>query len=67
MESDTSPDFSKAPTIEYSAEIGKIDFDKEVWKGHLRELSSIFKHYSWIYNSNVTLRATSLTKYLIGL
>ncbi|MGQ9534967.1 MAG: TldD/PmbA family protein [bacterium] len=66
LESDTSPDFCKAPAIEYKGEIGKIDFDRELWKGRLRELSIIFRDYPWIYNSSITLRATSLTKYLVN-
>ncbi|MGQ9665534.1 MAG: TldD/PmbA family protein [bacterium] len=66
LESDTSPDFCKASAIEYKGEIGKIDFDRELWKGRLRELSIIFRDYPWIYNSSITLRATSLTKYLVN-
>lgn len=66
LESDTSPDFSKAPAIEYTGEITKIDFDRSLWNSRLRELSAIFKVYPWIYNSNITLRATSLTKYLVN-
>lgn len=66
LESDTSPDFSKAPAIEYRGEIGKIDFDRELWRGRLRQLSAIFRDYPWIYNSSITLSATSLTKYLVN-
>jgi len=66
LESDTSPDFSTAPKIIYTGSIDTISFDREQWKSRLRRLSNVFKDYPWIYNSRITLRANSLTKYLVN-
>ncbi|MEO0205840.1 MAG: metallopeptidase TldD-related protein [candidate division WOR-3 bacterium] len=65
-ESDTSPDFSIAPKIVYTGTSDTIGFDGALWKERLRKLSSVFKDYPWIYNSRVTLRANSLSKYLVN-
>ncbi|MCX7994178.1 MAG: metallopeptidase TldD-related protein [candidate division WOR-3 bacterium] len=66
LESDTSPDFSPAPKIVYSEKIDTLAFDRELWKEKLRNLSAVFKNHPWIYGSRVSLRATSLTKYLVN-
>lgn len=66
LESDTSPDFSRAPKIVYTGKIDTISFDRTLWEERLRKLSGIFKNHPWIYNSRLTLRATSLTKYFVN-
>ncbi len=66
LEADTSPDFSTAPTVRFIGEIKELALDRRVWKERLRRLSKIFKDYPWIYNSQVSLRANSLTKYLVN-
>ncbi|MEO0165833.1 MAG: metallopeptidase TldD-related protein [candidate division WOR-3 bacterium] len=66
IESDTSPDFSKAPRIEYIGMIEDINLDQNLWKERLRKLSALFKDHTWIYSSRVALRAISQTKYLVN-
>lgn len=66
LESDTSPDFSAAPKEEYYGEIKGIEIDRDLWKGRLCRLSKVFNDYPWIYNSSVSLRVNSLTKYLVN-
>jgi len=66
LESDTSPDFSRAPSEKFLGEIKSISLDGDLWKRRLKNLSKIFKDYPWIYNSQVSLSANSLTKYLVN-
>jgi len=65
-ETDTSPDFSTTQRVAYSSEGKEIKLDLSSWRSGLCQLSSIFKKYPWIYNSEVSVRATLLTKYLVN-
>ncbi len=66
LESDTSPDFSRAPAERFTDTIENITIDRELWKDRLRRLSVIFRDYQWIYNSRVSVSANVLTKYLVN-
>lgn len=65
-ETDTSPDFSSSQRVKYSGKKNTIILDKELWYSKLRNFSSIFKKYPWIYNSQVSLRATLQSKYQVN-
>lgn len=66
LESDTSPDFSTASPVKFIGAIKKISLNRELWKEKLRRLSKIFNDYPWVYNSQVSLRANSITRYLVN-
>lgn len=65
-ETDTSADFSQAPPVNYSGKSEDINLDFGSWQEKLRRLSNVFKKYPWIYSSDISLRATALTKYLVN-
>jgi predicted Zn-dependent protease len=65
-ETDTSPDFSPALRDWYYDDPKRVELDFTPWYSKLRRYSGIFKDYPWIYNSQVSLRSTLLTKYLVN-
>lgn len=65
-ETDTSPDFSLVRSQQYYDPPQTFDTDLQPWQEKLRQLSLRFKEYPWIYNSQVSLRATNLGKYLVN-
>lgn len=65
-ETDTSPDFSSTRPQQYYEPPRTFDVDFQVWHDKLRELSLRFKNHPWVYNSQVSLRATNLSKYLVN-
>jgi predicted Zn-dependent protease len=66
LETDTSPDFSRAHAAFYAEEAKIIDLDRQLWADRVRRLSSRFRQYPWIYESQVLLRANLTTKYLVN-
>jgi TldD protein len=65
-ETDTSPDFSSAPAAIFYDTVNTIELDTNTWREKLRKYSLILKDYPWIYNSQISLRATQLIKYLVN-
>lgn len=65
-ESDTSPDFSSSKRIEYTAPMVDDTLDLEPWREKLKQCSSRFKRYPWIYHSQVSLRSSRLIKYQVS-
>ncbi len=55
VEEDQSDDFSPAPPVVSVEKAMKPSIDTEEWKQRLRKLSSIYKEYPEITDSNVTL------------
>ncbi|TET18441.1 MAG: hypothetical protein E3J78_06385 [Candidatus Cloacimonadota bacterium] len=65
-ESDTSPDFSPSTPVMHVDEAKEIRLDFGLWREKVKEFSSIFKDYPWIYSSQISLRAQQLTKYQVN-
>lgn len=65
-ESDTSPDFSSARAVTYSDPLKDDEFDLDPWREKLKAFSSLFKDHPWIYQSQLSLRATETIRYQVN-
>ena len=60
------PDFSKESAVTAIGTTQMLDFDKVRWEKQIREWSAIFKEYSSIQRSSVTLEAQVMHRYLVN-
>ena len=60
------PDFSVEGASVLVESPGESAFDAEAWRGTVRRLSGVFREYSAIDESSVTLRVESGQKYLVN-
>jgi len=65
-ETDTSADFSSSQAVKYLDEPKEITLILKPWSEKLNCFSRVFKKYPWIYDSQVSLQITALTKYLVN-
>ncbi|MBN2621281.1 hypothetical protein JXB22_09360, partial [candidate division WOR-3 bacterium] len=65
-ETDTSPDFSPAPAINHVDPPVPFDLDLEPWYDRLRTLSMRFVDHSWLFQSQVSLRAEHNVRYIVN-
>jgi predicted Zn-dependent protease len=66
LETDTSADFSRAPTVKSLNRAEDVKIDAAAWRERFKRLSAIFKNFSWILNSTVGLTATSGNRYIVN-
>lgn len=66
LETDTSADFSSAPTVKFNNKAPDVWVDANVWRERLKKLSAVFRQYPWILNSKVGLTATSGNRYIVN-
>jgi len=52
---DTSADFSREQPSKYVGKITDVIYDKEYWSQKLRDISSLFSGYPWIYQGDAFL------------
>ncbi|MBS2011082.1 MAG: peptidase U62 [Cyanobacteria bacterium SZAS TMP-1] len=64
-EEDLSNDFSSEKPNSYTGEGKDFDLDLDAWQRRLRQASSIFKRFPKLTESQVTLRATKVRRYLV--
>ena len=60
------PDFSKESSVTALGTRRRLEFDKTLWEKQIREWSAIFKEFSGIQESTVTIRALAVNKYLVN-
>ena len=61
---DTSNDFSREQPIQHLEQPAALKLDRQAWEGRLRALSALFKEHPWILTSSVTLRVSTVNRYL---
>ncbi|MFC2130549.1 TldD/PmbA family protein [Bacteroidota bacterium] len=65
-EEDTSADFSHEEPSIYFGEDVNFQFDKELWKKRIENVSAIFAKYDWLYTGYVTVSFKLTKKYFIN-
>jgi TldD protein len=65
-EEDPSDDFSKEPPSRYFEWLEAPNVDRPVWRRRLRELSSAFKPYPFVYDSSVQLSVVTENRVLVN-
>lgn len=65
-EDDTSADFSHEKPYKYIEDEINYNINKEKWEKILKNISSIFSNYEWIYSSQVALSSNYTTKYFVS-
>jgi len=61
---DTSDDFSREKPIEHVEATAAMKVDQGAWKRRLRALSADFKAFPWVLTSAVTLKVSTVNRYL---
>jgi predicted Zn-dependent protease len=65
-EEDPSDDFSREKPITYFGPAAHLTIDVPVWEQRLRQLSARFRGQAEVLDSDVSLQATSLTRWLLN-
>lgn len=65
QEEDTSADFSREKPVKYQGKSYDFNYDVEIWKNRLRELSAMFNTEPWIFNGSVSFSAQMIRKIII--
>src|ERR1035437_8106187 len=66
-EEDKSPDFSEeAPQIQVDQSPGPIVFNQKEWEDKIRKYSAVFRKYTEVYSSAVTLQLQQTTSYFVS-
>ncbi len=63
---DTAADFSREKPENYIGETVAAVFDSEMWKSRLRELSGLFKEYTFVEQSSLELQLTNDNRYFVS-
>ena len=63
---DTSDDFSREKQLRHLERPAVLKVDQEAWKRRLRMLSAAFKGHPWVLSSAVTLKVSTVNRYLVS-
>lgn len=63
---DTAADFSHEKPESYIGETAVAVLDTDMWKSRLRDLSSLFKEYSFVEESSLELQLTNDNRYFVS-
>ncbi len=63
---DTAADFSREQPENFIGEMAEAVLDAEVWKSRLREMSSLFKEYSFVEESSLELQLTNDNRFFVS-
>lgn len=66
VDEDKIPDFSKEDPTVLILPKQTLNVDQKLWENQIRELSAIFRRYPTIKQSNVTLQAQLVHRYLVN-
>jgi predicted Zn-dependent protease len=65
-ETDTSPDFSLAPSVSYFDAPVTFELNLSPWYERLRGLSLHFSEHTWLFQSQISLRANKYVRYIVN-
>jgi len=65
-EEDPSDDFSREKSVMYLGPPARLELDMPAWERRMRELSARFRGEAEIHDSEVTMQATSVTRWLLN-
>ncbi|MGB5139757.1 MAG: metallopeptidase TldD-related protein, partial [Candidatus Zixiibacteriota bacterium] len=63
---DTAADFSREKPENYIGETVAAALDTEMWKSRLRDMSGLFKEYSFVEQSSLELQLTNDNRYFVS-
>lgn len=66
QEEDTSADFTKEKSYNYTEKIKNININKNIWEERLRKISEILSSEKWLYKNKTYLSVSNVTKYFIN-
>lgn len=65
-EEDPSDDFSREPAVSYSGSPAHLEVDRALWEQRMRTLSARFRGHPELHDSEVTLQASVLNRWMVN-